>query len=40
MAAKQQGEQSITIAAGQQVIAFVYGTSVTDLHLLTAPVAP
>lgn len=36
----KQGATSIDITAGQQVIAYVYGTSTTDLHLATAPVQP
>ena len=40
MGSTQQGEQSVTIASGQQVLVFVYGMSLTDMHLLTAPIAP
>jgi hypothetical protein len=36
----RQGATSATVAAGQQVIAFVYGASLSDLHLVTAPVRP
>jgi hypothetical protein len=36
----RQGATSVTVAAGEQVIAFVYGSSLTDLHLVTAPVRP
>jgi hypothetical protein len=37
---QRQGATTATIAAGQQIFAFVYGTSVTDLHIVTAPIAP
>jgi hypothetical protein len=37
---RKQGTTSISIAAGEQVEAYVYGTSVTDLHLATAPIQP
>jgi hypothetical protein len=30
---------TVTVAAGQQIFAFVYGTSATDIHLVTAPIA-
>jgi hypothetical protein len=36
----RQGAASVTVTAGQQSIAFVYGSSLTDLHLVTAPIAP
>lgn len=36
----RQGATSTDLAAGQQVEAFVYGTSLTDLHLALAPIAP
>jgi hypothetical protein len=36
----RQGAISATIAAGQQILAFVYGSSLTDLHLVTAPIRP
>lgn len=36
----RQGATSVTVGAGQQIIAFVYGSSLTDLHLVTAPIAP
>jgi hypothetical protein len=35
---KSQGLTSVTVAAGQQVILFVYGSTLTDLHLLPAPI--
>ncbi|HEY4394119.1 MAG TPA: hypothetical protein VGP64_08655 [Polyangia bacterium] len=35
-----QGTITVSIAAGQQIITIAYGSSSTDLHLLTAPVAP
>jgi hypothetical protein len=34
------GATTFTLAAGQLVETYVYGTSATDLHLLFAPVAP
>lgn len=34
----KQGSTSIQIAAGQQVEAYIYGTSATDLHLAIAPI--
>jgi hypothetical protein len=36
----RQGATSVNLTAGQQILAFVYGSSLTDLHLVTAPVAP
>jgi hypothetical protein len=33
---QKQGTTSVDIAAGQQVEAYVYGTSSTDLHLAAA----
>jgi hypothetical protein len=36
----RQGATSATVTAGQQILAFVYGSSLTDLHLVTAPIAP
>jgi hypothetical protein len=34
----KQGTTSVTVAAGQQIEAYVYGTSATDLHLALAPI--
>ncbi|MEO8887940.1 MAG: hypothetical protein ABI301_02805, partial [Jatrophihabitantaceae bacterium] len=34
------GSTSTTLTADQQVEAYVYGTSVTDLHLALAPIQP
>ncbi len=36
----RQGTTSVNVAPGQQIIAFVYGSSATDLHLVAAPVRP
>jgi hypothetical protein len=36
----RQGTASVDVAAGQQIIAFVYGASATDLHLIAAPIRP
>ena len=36
----KQGTVSVDVAAGQQVEAYVYGTSATDLHLALAPIQP
>lgn len=36
----QQGASTVTLAQGQQIIAFVYGSSMTDLHLMLGPLAP
>ena len=36
----RQGTTSVTVAAGEQIIAFVYGSSLGDLHLVTAPIRP
>lgn len=36
----RQGSATVSVAAGQQIITFVYGSSLTDLHLLTGAVAP
>lgn len=30
----------MSLAAGQQILTLLYGTSLTDLHLLAAPIAP
>jgi hypothetical protein len=30
----------VSVAAGQQIATFIYGSSLTDLHLLTGPIAP
>jgi hypothetical protein len=35
---KRQGSTSITVTAGQQVELFVYGSSLSDLHILAAPI--
>lgn len=35
----KQGATNVTLAAGQQVEVYVYGTSATDLHLVVAPLA-
>jgi hypothetical protein len=37
---RKQGTMSISVTAGQQVELYVYGTSVTDLHLAAAPIQP
>ena len=34
----KQGTTSIDVADGQQILVFVYGTSATDLHLVSAPI--
>jgi hypothetical protein len=36
----KQGQLSVDLTAGQQTLAFIYGTSVTDLHLAVAPIQP
>lgn len=36
----RQGATTVSVAAGQQIITFIYGSSLTDLHLLTGPIAP
>jgi hypothetical protein len=36
----KQGTTTQSIIAGQQILAFVYGSSATDVHVLLAPVAP
>jgi hypothetical protein len=38
--ATKQSTSTVTVAAGQQILAFLYGTSATDAHLAYAPVAP
>lgn len=37
---KEQGGTDVTLAAGQQVEAYVYGSSKTDLHLAFGPIQP
>jgi hypothetical protein len=36
----KQSTSTVTVAAGQQILAFLYGTSATDAHLAYARVAP
>ena len=36
----KQSTSTVNVAAGQQILAFLYGTSATDAHLAYAPVAP
>jgi hypothetical protein len=36
----KQGTTTVGVAAGQQIITFIYGSSSTDLHLLAGPIAP
>jgi hypothetical protein len=36
----RQGTTTVSVAAGQQIVTFIYGSSLTDLHLLTGPIAP
>ena len=36
----KQGQMSVDVTAGQQVLVYVYGTSVTDLHLAVGPIQP
>ncbi len=36
----KQGGMSVDLTAGQQVLVYVYGTSVTDLHLAVGPIQP
>jgi hypothetical protein len=36
---KEQGGTDVSLAAGQQVLAYVYGSSKTDLHLALGPIA-
>jgi hypothetical protein len=36
----RQGAVDVTMTAGQQVLAFVYGPSNSDLHVVLAPIAP
>ncbi len=38
--ASRQATASVSLAAGQQILSLLYGTSFTDLHLLVAPIAP
>lgn len=38
--ASKQATASVSLAAGQQILTLLYGTSFTDLHLLAAPIAP
>jgi hypothetical protein len=38
--ASKQATASVSLAAGQQILTILYGTSFTDLHLLAAPIAP
>jgi hypothetical protein len=35
-----QGTTTQAVTAGQQILAFVYGSSATDVHVLLAPIAP
>ena len=37
---RRQATASVSVAAGQQIATFIYGSSLTDLHLLTGPIAP
>jgi hypothetical protein len=36
----RQATAPVSVAAGQQIATFIYGSSLTDLHLLTGPIAP
>ena len=36
----KQGQMSVDLTAGQQVLVYVYGTSISDLHLAVAPIQP
>jgi hypothetical protein len=36
---KLQGTTSVALTSGEQAVAFVYGTSTSDLHLAVAPIA-
>ena len=36
----RQGTTTVSVAVGQQIVTFIYGSSLTDLHLLTGPIAP
>jgi hypothetical protein len=34
------GQLSVDVTSGQQSLVFVYGTSLTDLHLAVGPIQP
>jgi hypothetical protein len=36
----KQGIATVSVTAGQQILTLIYGSSVTDMHLLTGPIAP
>jgi hypothetical protein len=36
----RQAPTTVSVAAGQQIVTFIYGSSLTDLHLLTGLIAP
>jgi hypothetical protein len=36
----KQSTSTVNVAAGQQILAFLYGTSPTDAHIVFAPIAP
>lgn len=36
----KQGQMNVDVTAGQQVLVYVYGASVTDLHLAVGPIQP
>ncbi len=36
----KQGQMSLDVTAGQQVLVYVYGTSLDDLHLAVGPIQP
>ncbi len=38
--APKQGQMSVRVNAGQQVLVYIYGTSLTDLHLAVGPIQP
>ncbi len=38
--APKQGQTSVQVSAGQQVLVYIYGTSLTDLHLAVGPIQP
>ena len=38
--APKQGQMSVQVSAGQQVLVYIYGTSLTDLHLAVGPIQP
>ena len=40
MLTTKQSTSTVTVAAGQQILAFLYGTSATDARLAYAPIAP